>query len=177
MIWTPHNHEQTSLKAQRCSLNGFYCSRKRLARDPGCPLECPATTSWTGTRSASPYPIILASGLDRWLPSNQCPANTLLRHLSPAQTVGKALQSQVIYTWLWRAFSLIRMKICVFNSVRTFKSCKYLQQHQLHSLSFELEAFCCSTEKKNVLITSSLPRRRFLGSSFFIPPPVVNWQQ
>ena len=39
MIWPPHNHEQTSLQAQRCSLNGFYCSRKRLARDPGAHLS------------------------------------------------------------------------------------------------------------------------------------------
>ena len=176
MIWPPHNYEQTSLKAQRCSLNGFYCSRKRLARDPGAHLSAQLQRLEL-VLDQRHRTLILAWGLDRWFPSNQCPANTLLRHLSPAQSVGKALQSQVIYTWLWRAFSLLRMKIYVFNSVRTFKSCKYLQQHRLHSLSFELEAFCCSTEKNNVLITSSLPRRRFLGSSFFIPPPVVNWQQ
>ena len=74
MIWPPHNHEQTSLKAQRCSLNGFYCSRKRLARDPGAHL------------SAQLQRLELV--LDQ-------------RHLysiSPAQSVGKALQSQVIYT-------------------------------------------------------------------------------
>ena len=148
MIWPPHNHEQTSLKAQRCWLNGFYCSRKRLPRDPGCPLECPATTSWTCTRSAS---------------SNQCPANTLLRHLSPAQSVGKALQSQVIYTWLWRASSLLRMKICVFNSVRTFSFLR------IRSILLQYRE-----KKMSWLLLASHAGVFLHGSSFFIPLPAVN---